>query len=275
MNVIGKAVTAGYRARRSLARLLYQGAPQANEAARRLAEDGLVVMDGLMPADRLERIAKINAGRFEYANARDLIFSADGVNMKEAAETTADEFAGYYFLHLKNYNRKLDVYEHLEPLIAPILSSYYRSNFYLREVDCYRSQPVKQEFMGSFAWHRDNYPPGSLKVMLYMTDVLSEEDGPLTFAVGSHKGFEPELGFRGPRIPRDQVEGRMKVQPCLGKKGTVILFNNNGIHRAANPRRGYREVVNALILPCIRPERRPVNGTDLETEYTFIRKYTR
>jgi ectoine hydroxylase-related dioxygenase (phytanoyl-CoA dioxygenase family) len=276
MNALGKLVTQAYAARRGLARALYFGAAAPHEAARRLAEDGIVVMPGLMPAHRLEEAAKINRGAFDYANAKDLIYSGDGVKLLNADTVPAEDFAKHYFLIHKNYNLKFDVYEHLNPLISAILKAYYRSNFYFREVDCYRSQAVSSEleYKGSFAWHRDNYPPGSLKVMLYLTDV-AEENGPLTYALGSHKGFAPELGKYGDRIPREEVEGKLEVFPCIGKKGTVILFNNNGIHRAANPVRGYREVVNSLILPSVTGVRPAVNGTSLETEYTFIRKYTR
>jgi hypothetical protein len=274
LNPLGKLVTKAYAVRRGLARALHLGSAEPHEAARRLAEDGVVVLPGAMPAAGLERIARLNAGAFEYANAGDLIFSADGKTLVNADTVSAEEFARHYFLIHKNYNRKFDVYEHLAPLVSPILKAYYRSNFYFREVDCYRSQPVSTGYVGSFAWHRDNYPPGSLKVMLYLTDV-AEEDGPLTYALGSHAGFEPELGKYGDRIPREEVEGRLKVFPCLGKRGTIILFDNNGVHRAANPSRGYREVVNSLILPSVTGIRPAVNGTSLETEYTFIRKYTR
>lgn len=274
MNALGKLVTKAYAARRSLARALYFGAAAPHEAARRLAEDGVVVLPGLMPNHRLEAVAELNRGAFDYANAKDLIFSLDGTKLVNADTVSAGDFAKHYFLIHKNYNRKFDVYEHLDPLISAVLRAHYRSNFYFREVDSYRSQPVSTGYIGSFAWHRDNYPPGSLKVMLYLTDV-AEEDGPLTYALGSHKGFEPELGKYGDRIPREEVEGKLRVFPCLGKKGTVILFNNNGIHRAANPSRGYREVVNSLILPSVTGVRPAVNGTSLETEHTFIRKYTR
>lgn len=277
MNMIGKAVTRFYDARGAMARAVFAGAPAANQAAETLARDGVVILPGALPAAQLEKVIALNRGRFDYSNAKNIIFSDDGKRLVNADTVTAAEFAKYYFLLQKNFNTVFDVYEYLEPVVGPILSAMYRSNWYFREVDSYRSQPVEMsnEYVGSFAWHRDNYPPGSHKVMLYLTDVTGVEDGPFTFSTGSHKGFYPELGKYGDRIPKEEVEGRLPVQPCLGPKGTIIVFNNNGVHRAANPKRGHREVVNALCLPSVSARRPPVNGTSLETEYTFIRKYTR
>ncbi len=187
---------------------------------------------------------------------------------------TRGELARYYFLHLRLYSEKLDIYRYVDPLIRPILESYYASNYYYRELDCYRSQPVPAS-TGSYDWHRDNYPPGSIKAITYLTDVASVEDGPLVVAAGSHLRFKPELGLYGPRVPKDQVEGRYELEPCLGPAGTIVLFNNNSIHRAANPSRGYREVLNTLLLPSVTAGRPAVKGTDVSSPPSFLQKYTR
>lgn len=274
-NSIGKLVTASYRLRGSLARALHRGPISPDKRAHELSKAGVLVLKGLLSPADWAMILAINRDRFDRAHSKELIFSPDGVKLREAASVGDAEFARYYFLHIKHYHRKFDIYRMVDPLISPILKAFYRSNYYYRDLVCYRSQPVEPPYQGSYAWHRDNYPPGCLKVMVYLTDVLEESSGPLVYANGTHAAFRPQLGGYGPRIPREEVEGKHELKPCLGPRGTVILFDNNGVHRAANPSRGHREVINATILPCIGRSRPRVRGLDLHSEKGFWKKYTR
>ena len=274
MNLFGKLLTAGYHLRLNAARALrYDRAPDSPEA-QRLRADGVVVLPGFFPPETLRSTIVENERAFDPSRASELLFSPDGVKILEAASVSREELARFYFLHIKNYQAAFDIYGRIGPVLERILRPYYRSPYYFRDLVCYRSQPVPNENQGSYAWHRDNYPPGCLKVMVYLTDVTSEAQGPLVYALGSQAGFRPELGRYGDRVPRDQVEGRYQILPCLGPKGTVIVFNNNGIHRASNPRSGRREVINATILPRL-GSRPPVEGLDLNKEAGFLKKYTR
>ncbi len=274
-NAIGKALTAGYRARAALARALYPEAAPANEFSKALRRDGIVVLPGLLAGPALETIQGLNSGRFDFARAAELLLSPDGKAIVEAASVSREDFDKYYFLHIKNYHERLDIYRAVDPAIAPILRAYYRSRYYYRDLVCYRSQPVPEAYAGSYAWHRDNYPPGCLKVMVYLTDVLGEASGPLVYALGTQTGFAPELGRYGPRIPREEIEGRRELQPALGPAGTVIIFDNNGVHRASQPSDAHREVLNATIFPSVTSLRPAVQGLDLEIEKKFLKRYTR
>lgn len=274
-NPVGKLVTASYRLRGRLARALHRGPIASDPRAAELRREGVIVLPSLLPAQTLEMIDAINRHRFDRRHAADTLYSPDGVKLLEGASVTANEFDGYYFLHIKNYHQKLDIYRYLDPLLAQVLRAYYRSNYYYRDFFCYRSQPVAKSFQGSYGWHRDNYPPGCLKVMVYLTDVTNEAAGPFVYARKTHAAFNPELGNYGPRLPREEVEGRYQLTPCLGPRGTVILFDNNGVHRASQPTEGHREVLNATILPCIRKTRPRVRGLDLRTEKGFLKRFTR
>ena len=220
-------------------------------------------------------ILAINRDRFDRAHAQDLLYSPDGVKLVEAASVSDAEFSRYHLLHIKHYHRKLDVYRLIDPLIHPILKAYYRSHYYYRDLACYRRQPAAQSHPVSQGWRRDNFPPGCLKVMVYLTDVTSESSGPLVYARGTHAAFRPELGGAGHRIPREEVEGKHELTPCLGPRGTVILYDNNGVHRASQPAAGHGEAINATILPCIRRTRPRVRGLDLRSEKSFWKKFTR
>lgn len=275
-NLIGKAITQAYHARASLARALHFEPAPPHEAAETLRRDGFVVLPSLLPPATLAEVKALNERWFDRARTADQAYSPDGKKLLEAAAAPAAELDAYYFLHIKAYHEKFDIYGIVDPLVRPILKSFYRSHYYYRDVECYRTQaPPTDEFQGSFAWHRDNYPPGCLKVIVYMTDVLAAEAGPLVYARGSHAGFRPELGAYGPRIPREEVEGKLDLRPCLGPKGSVVVFDNNGVHRASRPQTGVREVLNATVFPCVGSGRKPLVGLDLDEEATFLKKYTR
>lgn len=272
-NLIGKFLTRAYSARQVLARLA-AAAPARHPLAETLGKDGVLILPNALSSETVARLKAENARYFEDPARSELVYSPDGRKLLEASAASAQEIARYYFLHVKNYQDKVDVYREIVPVVAPILDAFYRSRYFVRDAYCYRTQPVPA-VQGSYEWHRDNYPPGSLKVMTYLTDVLGPENGPLTVAAGTRHGFYPELGKIGDRYDAETVSGR-RVVDCLGPAGTVIVFDNNSIHRATDPTVGRREVINFTVFPCVLPPNghRP-KGLDLGAEQTWLKKYTR
>lgn len=275
MSILGSAVSTSYSLRWGLGRILNAGRTPRNPHAETLARDGVVVLKGLFPADEARKILEENRRRFEAPDPSDLLFSPDAIKVREASSARRDELKRYYFLYIKNYHDKVDVYSAIDPLVAPILRSFYGSDYYYRDIACYRSQLTAVRFQGSYSWHRDNYPPGCLRVMLLLTDVPSEKEGPLTYALGSHRGFKPELGLYGPRVPNEDVVGDYEIMPCTGPQGTIVIFDNNGIHRAGNPLTGFREVINAILFPCIARSHDGPLGLDLTRPKGLLQGYTR
>lgn len=275
-NAVGKALTRLYSVRQSAARLLALSETPAPDArAEALARDGVVVMPALLPAADVARIRAANAEWFDFDNPGELVYSPDGKALIDAGGAKRADIERYYFLHVKNYQRKFNVYQEIVPLVDPILRAYYRSRYAVRDVYCYRNQPIPA-VQGSYAWHQDNYPPGSLKVMVYLTPVQSAADGPLTVALGSQRGFYPELGKIGDRHEDGAVRAKHTAFDCVGPAGTVIVFNNNAIHRATDPTRGYREAINFTVFPSLTgAEPWNVKGLDLKEEQTWLKKYTR
>jgi hypothetical protein len=272
---IGAAVEAGYAARARLARLMLVEPPVADPRAEALARDGVVVLPALLDAATVARIRAANAEWYDLDHPDELIFSPDGKALREAAGAPRGEVERYYFLHVKNYQRKLDLYRVFFGLLDPILRSYDASRWAARDLYCYRNQPVPA-VQGSYAWHRDNYPTGSLKVMTYLTPVRGVEDGPLTIARESHKDFRPDLGKVGDRYDDAWVKERFELAHALGEPGTGIVFNNHAVHRAWDPSRGCREALNFTVFPSILPpEPSDVKGLDLGEEAGWLKKYTR
>lgn len=272
---IGAAVDGVYGARAKLARLLQSQTPSPDPRAERLAQDGLLVLPGLLGASEVSRIREANAEWFDLDHRDELVFSPDGKLLREASAATRAEVERYYFLHVKNYQRKFDLYRVFAAALDPVLRAYYGSRWAARDIYCYRNQPVPA-VQGSYAWHRDNYPTGSLKVMTYLTPVRGVEDGPLTVARGSHLGFAPSLGKVGDRYDDAWVKERFELVHALGEPGTVIIFNNNAVHRAWDPSRGCREALNFTVFPAVLPpEPSDVKGLDLGEEAGWLKRYTR
>ncbi len=274
MNLIGKALTRCYAARQTLARLTSFETPPVDPRAEELSREGIVVLKDLLPSELVSAINRDNERWFDFEHPTELVYSPDGKKLLEAASAPRAELEKFYFLHVKNYQRKYDVFQDIVPRIDPILRTYYHSRYHVRDVYCYRSQPIP-EVQGSYSWHQDNYPPGSLKVMVYLTEVTAEH-GPFTIALGSHAGFQPELGRIGDRHEDAPVRASYRVLDCLGGPGTVIVFNNNTIHRATDLVRGHRDVINFTVFPAVLPTKPDaVKGLDLDEEKTFLKRYTR
>lgn len=274
-DLLGTAVEVGYAARARLARLLLPEAPARDPRAETLARDGIVVLPGLLDAETVARIRAANDAWFDLDWRDELVFSPDGKALREASSAARAEVERYYFLHVKNYQRKFDLYRVFSAPLDPILRGYYGALWAARDVYCYRNQPVPA-VQGSYAWHRDNYPSGSLKVMTYLTPVRGLEDGPLTVARGSHAGFRPDLGKVGDRYDDAWVKERFELAHALGEPGTVIIFNNNAVHRAWDPTRGFREALNFTVFPSLLPpEPSDVRGLDLAEEAGWLKRYTR
>lgn len=274
MDLAGKMITGYYDMRAKLVPRLRLKRFAEQPEAHKLTEQGVLVLKNLIPGSVVDGINKINGPYFEFSKPSELLFSPDGKVLLEAESASLDEARRYYFLHIKNYHLKFNVYDVIVPFIASILSAYYKSAYYVRDLVCYRTQPVPK-VQGSYQWHVDNYPAGSLKTIVYLTDV-TEEQGPLNVALKSHIGFKPSLGKVGDRYEAGAVTAGFENQACIGEKGTVIIFNNNAIHRAMDPVRGIRDVINFTLFPTFfETFRGPVRGLDLKTEKSFLKKYTR
>jgi hypothetical protein len=274
-DILGKVITAYFNTKAAYAsRISFKSYP-SNPLSEELAQNGIVVLKELIPADLIQKINQNNQALFDLSNPSDLTYCPDGKALLPAVGVPRERLEQFYFLHINDYHLRFDVYEHIVSRIGPILSSFYKSNYYVRDLYCYRTQPVP-EVLGSYLWHTDNYPKGSLKVITYLTDVLSIENGPFGYALKSHTGFKPELGHIGARFREDEVKNKYETVECLGRSGTVIITDNNGVHRANEPTKGHRDVINFTVFPSIfRRSGAHVTGLNPNATTAFLKKYTR
>ncbi len=157
-----------------------------------------------------------------------------------------------------------------------ILSNIYKSNlfaeleslhgceFYCRTVAAFKTTARDETPEGSFRFHRDGHPPFSYKILLYVSDVESLDKGPTSYVPESVLSIIP--GFGSYRFSRPISPSMYEKNVVLGKSGTMLLFNNNGLHAGGRTRKGERIVVTMQFVPKYSRE---IHKYSASTQYRF------
>jgi hypothetical protein len=155
-------------------------------------------------------------------------------------------------------------------LIPQVEEKVLGSYAVINQVNLIRSLPNGAKPVSSWLWHYDNCPDVSFKILIYLSDV-DADSGAFEYLRRPNIGDVVKLGSS--RVSWDQVlpplwpQSRVPpdvISRCIadgyepyrvvGPRGTLILFDNNCIHRATVPVTRHRD---ALILN-FRPTDRPV-----------------
>lgn len=145
-----------------------------------------------------------------------------------------------------------------EPIVDEIERRIYGSFVLVDRVYVYRSPVSRQTPMRSWLWHYDNHPREMLKVMVYLTDV-DEASAPFEYlrdaATGQPVPGRPLAPTHGTsRVPiadvsRLQAAGA-RPERVTGPRGTVLLFDDNVIHRATLAASRHRDVLVLQLRPA-------------------------
>ena len=151
-----------------------------------------------------------------------------------------------------------------EIVIPQLEQKFYHCYLHADKVYFYRSVVTKNKEISSYLPHVDNHPIQLSKVMIYLTDV-AEDTGPFQYLVdpndkpvfinpsrtgidhwGSHK-------WPGSRVPSkvldEYYKNGYKWKKVIGKKGTMILFTENHIHKATVSEKSHRDVFILQVRP--------------------------
>jgi hypothetical protein len=147
------------------------------------------------------------------------------------------------------------VVEGLEDLCAPIVqeleNKVYGSYAIVDKVYIYRSPVSRQTRQVSWLWHYDNHPHEVLKVMIYLTDV-SDCNAPFEYlrskgSMTAVSGSPVAPHFSNSRISDDALTRYLsngaERHRVTGPRGTMIVFDNNMIHRGNLASEGHRDVI--------------------------------
>ncbi len=153
---------------------------------------------------------------------------------------------------------RLDGIEALcEPLIDRIEQCVYQSAVVVDKAYVYRSVVSRRQPQASWLWHFDNHPREILKLMIYLTDV---EAGTAPFEFLRGADGRPVRGepigplARDGRVPLAEIQDRLaagaRCETVIGPRGTVLLFDDNVIHRATLATRRHRDVLVLQLRPA-------------------------
>ena len=150
----------------------------------------------------------------------------------------------------------------LEELCGPLMNEleqrFYRSFVLVDKVYVYRSPISCRTPSASWVWHYDNHPREVLKVMVYLTDV-DEETAPFEYLRAREVGtpvygspLAPTYGTS--RVTADRIAAYLadgfETHRVTGPRGTVIVFDDNIIHRGTLAKAGRRDVVVFQVRPA-------------------------
>lgn len=143
-------------------------------------------------------------------------------------------------------------------LVPPIEQTIYGSYVIVDKVYVYRSPVSRQTPRQSWLWHFDNHPREMLKVMVYLTDV-AEGTAPFEFIRDRTTGLA-RLGapllpkFGDSRVAAATVERWISEDAeravVTGRRGTVVIFDDNVVHRATLAAERHRDVVVFQLRPA-------------------------
>ena len=147
----------------------------------------------------------------------------------------------------------------LEDLCAPIMREIerkiYGAHVLVEKVYLYRNPVSRQTRRVSWLWHFDNHPYEVLKVMIYLTDVDSR-NAPFEYLGKARKAVpgSPIAPLYGHSRISDQKIARyfargFESHEVTGPKGTMILFDNDVIHRGNLALQTHRDVLIFQIRP--------------------------
>ena len=149
--------------------------------------------------------------------------------------------------------------EDLCALLLPQLErNVYGSYLLAEKVYIYRNLVSRCDEQISWIWHYDNHPSEILKIMIYLSDV-DEQHGPFEYLGSSYtcdaKLIEPTPLCGYGRIPAKVLQRYLadghKSYKVIGPRGTVILFDNNIVHRANIAKKGIRDAIVLQVRPSL------------------------
>lgn len=152
-----------------------------------------------------------------------------------------------------------------QAMLPQLEKNLFHSFIHLSHLHIYRNKISDAGETSSWLAHVDNTPKECIKMLVYLTDA-DESSGAMSFLrhketgeaikVPSSRTDHAHWGphqFPNKRVPPEVLEGLYKRGYewvyCNGKAGTVLVFDNDIIHKANINKSAIRDVANYLIRP--------------------------
>lgn len=170
--------------------------------------------------------------------------------------TTKDNYfdnqQGYFFLK-RNLSSQFteELYEFIKLNLDNFLKEYYESNYNAFWTNIIRSYPIKNfKDNESLLYHFDDNPSGILKIFIYLNE-QNENTGAFKTLLKSDSSSLKKKGFLSYTTDERLKNQTMitdsalknKVNTFSGKEGTILIFENNIIHKGNLPKESYRDLI--------------------------------
>lgn len=170
-------------------------------------------------------------------------------------------------LRLKDkYSFEISEAQELCSILMPQLEAkYFHCHLNVEKAFFYRNVVTDNPPIYSWLWHYDNHPKEVHKIIIYLSDV-NEDSGPFEYLHRngrakvinpSRTGLDHWTKPKWPRsrVPLEVIDNYIKTgyetKKVTGKKGTMILFDDNCVHKANIGKSGYRDVIAFQFRPAI------------------------
>jgi hypothetical protein len=180
------------------------------------------------------------------------------------AEVPAIRARDVISLQLRNATSVDGVRELAESILPEIERKVFGTYVIVDKVYVYRNLVTRQPEQVSWLWHYDNHPTEVMKIMIYLTDV-GPLNAPFEYVRRSDSGepvqFSPRPLLGNSRVSATRVEELMasghEAAKATGPRGTMLIFDDNVLHRATFAREGRRDALVFQIRPAVfRPQER-------------------
>jgi hypothetical protein len=152
-----------------------------------------------------------------------------------------------------NIGRNLlqELWNHLLPNFKFLM----QCNVKLQEIKVLRNLPIGNNLEGYFKWHSDRHPTELVNCILYLTDVINNENGPFQYLVESNCERPFYSNQKSAYLEEENIPKNIRVKSFLGCAGSYLIFDNNFFHRAGMPFKNYRDVIIFQIRPTKKEEK--------------------
>lgn len=144
--------------------------------------------------------------------------------------------------------------------VSPVVEAFYGSYYQPYWISLQENYPGTAEAASSFGWHIDDNPRQLMKIFIYFNDV-GESNGafraftyPVSKALleAGFKSWTEKLRVENQKMINDYyAEHPSDLKVLEGKAGTVLMFDNNLVHKGTPPREGFRRLAQIEIYPSM------------------------
>ena len=167
-------------------------------------------------------------------------------DIRSGADEGMIDVFNYDYLDEENGKKLRTIFE--SNLVLKLIESASGKRYSPKNLNLYYNQNIVE----TRGFHVDSYSRGQMKAFIYLTDVVDNSYGPYSYVLKSHNDAELEkfnksMGFIGKRAKTDAYFlDTSNAFPILGKRGTLVISDQGGIHRGHPQEEGKQRMVAVL-----------------------------